>query len=193
MGKHQIGLISPPNVRNKAISDDELIDGYQIMKILSAKHRLKLGAIKGKATQSYTRSLSTATIMAVDEMMGRDSMTRSVETYNAQTQRSGDLFGVVDAISLDADNMRTRYIQACGVDWQGHITKFSDAPYIENIRRILALPSNQFEMWGWQQYAGFSVNGGRTKTQFWYPRVQIITMPFLLSQEPPRFVKFWEA
>ena len=193
MPKHQIGLISPPNIRLKPIPDDELREGYEVMKTLSSKHRLKLGAIKGKATQSFTRSLSCKTIMAVDEMLGRDSMTRSVESYNGQTQRSADLFGIIDAISIDAGNRRTRYVQACGKDWQPHVEKFSEPLFIENVRRILALQSNSLELWGWQQYQGFRKDGTRAKTQFWYPRVQLITMDFMLGEAPPHFVRFWEA
>lgn len=197
MGKYTLQPVKPPSVRNKSIPDDELREGQQMIAYLSKHHRLKLGAIKGAATQSYTRALSTKTIMAVDEMLGRDSMTRSVESYNAQTNRSADLFGIVDAVSIDATTQRTRYIQACkwgqGSDWTGHIKKFCEDNHIENIRRILALPSATFELWGWQRHLEFNKDGTRAKTQFWYPRVQIITIPFLLSQEPPRFVKFWEA
>jgi hypothetical protein len=194
MSRHKIGLIEPPNVRNAAISEDELRDGYEIIQRLSKHHRLKLGEIKGKATQSYTRSLSTKTIMAVDEMLGRDSMTRSVEGYNAATQRSADLFGIIDAISIDATNRRTRYIQACGKsDWQQHVTKLSESPAIENVRRILAIDSNTLELWGWQSHAIFLKGGGRGKQVFWYPRVQIITMDFMLGKAPPTFVRFWEA
>ena len=193
MSKHQIGLIEPPKHRLKPIPEDELRDGYEVMQRLSKHHRLKLGAIKSRATQSYTRSLTTATIMAVDEMLGRDSMTRSVEGYNAATQRSADLFGIIDAISIDATNHRTRYVQACGKDWGSHLVKLSEYPAIENLRRLLAIRSNTVEMWGWQPYPVFLKNGTRGKTQFWYPRVQIITLDFMLGKAPPTFTRFWEA
>lgn len=193
MPKHQIGLIEPPKHRLKPIPEDEIRDGYEVMQRLSKHHRLKLGAIKSKATQSYTRSLTTATIMAVDEMLGRDSMTRSVEGYNAATQRSADLFGIIDAISIDATNQRTRYLQACGRDWGSHLTKLSEYPAIENLRRLLAIRSNTVELWGWQPYATFRKDGTRGKAQFWYPRVQIITLDFMLGHAPPTFTRFWEA
>lgn len=193
MGKHQIGLIEAPCFRLSAIPDAELREGYSMMQHLRKHHRLDLGGIKTKATQSYTRSMSCKTIMAVDEMLDRDSMTRSVESYNPQTQRSADLFGIVDAISIDLTSKRTRYIQACGLDWQTHIKKFCDPLFVENARRIAAMPGSLLELWGWQQYPGFTKGGGRAKTMFWYPRVQIITLDFILGQEPPRFVRFWEA
>jgi hypothetical protein len=197
MGKYTLQPVKPPSVRNKSISDDELREGQKMIEYLSKHHRLKLGAIKGAATQSYTRALSTKTIMAVDEMLGRDSMTRSVESYDAGIKRSADLFGIVDAVSVDATYPRTRYIQACkwgkGSDWSGHIQKFCEENHIENIRRILSQPAATFELWGWQSHLGFNKDGSRSKDSFWYPRVQIITMAFLLSQEPPTFVKFWEA
>lgn len=190
----RIGLIEPPKHRLKPIPEDELREGYEVMQHLSKHHRLKLGAIKSKATQSYTRSLTTATVNAVDEMLGRDSMTRSVEGYNAATQRSADLFGIIDAISIDATNQRTRYLQACGKsDWQQHIVKLSEYPAIENLRRLLSIPSNTVEIWGWRSHPTFLKDGTRGKTMFWYPRVQIITMDFMLGKEPPTFTRFWEA
>jgi hypothetical protein len=180
-------------VRNKSIDDDELREGQKMIEYLSKHHRLKLGAIKSAATQGYTGALTTKTIMAVDEMLGRDSMTRSVQTYDARTQRSADLFGVVDAVSVDSTYPRTRYIQACGKDWQSHIQKFCEDKNIENIRSILSQPATTFELWGWLSHSGFNKDGNRSKDNFWYPRVQIITMAFLLGQEPPAFAKFWEA
>jgi len=83
-------------------------------------------------------------------------------------------------------------VQACGRDWQSHITKMADYDHVNRVRQILANPSHTLELWGWAQYPGFT-KAGRAKTQFWYPRVQVITLDFILGQEPPRFVRFWES
>jgi hypothetical protein len=163
------------------------------MQRLSKGYGFKPGAIKGKSTQSYTRALSTGCIKAVNRHRGIETVFPSSETYNAMTGRSSDILGIIDAIVWEINPPRDRAIQACGKDWQSHITKMADYDHVNRVRQTLANPTRQLEIWGWSQYPTFRKDGTRAKTQFWYPRVQIITMPFLLSQEPPRFVKFWEA
>jgi hypothetical protein len=187
-----IGIIDPPCHRLKPIPDDELREGYEWMQRLSKDYGFKPGTIKSKATQSYTRTLTTGCIKAVNRHLDRECCLPASETYNAATGRSGDILGIVDAIVMEIDPPRNRWVQACGRDWQPHIAKMAGYDHVNRCRQILANPSHQLELWGWQQYAGFKSDGTRAKTKFWYPRVQVITMAFLHSKEPPQYVRFWE-
>jgi hypothetical protein len=189
----RIGLVAPPNVKLKPIPEDELREGWEWMARLSKDYGFKPGSIKSKSTQSYTRGLTTACIRAVNRYHDRETCFPASETYNAATGRSGDILGIVDAIVMEVSpTPRNRWVQACGRDWQSHITKMADYDHVNRVRQILANPTHCIELWGWAQYPGFT-KGGRAKTQFWYPRVQIITLDFILGQEPPRFVRFWES
>ena len=189
----RIGLISPPNIKLKPIPDDELREGWEWMQRLSKDHHFKPGSIKSKSTQSYTRALSIGCIRAVNSYRRIETVFPSSETYNAMTGRSSDILGLIDAVVWEVSPPRDRMIQACGKDWQPHITKMADYDHINRVRQTLANPTHQFEMWGWQRYPGFRKNGTRAKTQFWYPRVQLITMDFMMGEAPPHFVRFWEA
>lgn len=187
-----IGLVPTPTHRLKPIPEDELREGFEWMQRLSRDYGYKPGAIKSKSTQSYTRTLTTACIKAVNRHHGIETAFPASETYNATTGRSGDILGIVDAIVLEVDPPRNRWVQACGKDWQPHIAKMAGYEHINRCRQILSNPTHSLELWGWSTHEGYRKDGARAKNKFWYPRVQIITMPFLLSQEEPRFVRFWE-
>jgi hypothetical protein len=163
------------------------------MQRLSKDYGFKPGTIKGKATQSYTRSLSTACIRAMNRHKNIETVFPSSETFNAVTGRSSDILGIIDAEVWEIDPPRNRLIQACGKDWQSHIRKMADYDHINRVRQSLANPTHTLELWGWQQYATFRKDGTRAKTKFWYPRVQRIDMAFMLGHAPPTFIKFWEA
>jgi hypothetical protein len=188
-----IGLIEPPIVRLKAIPEDELREGYEWMQMLSKDYGFKPGAIKSRSTHGYTKALSTGCIKAVNRHKGIETTIPGGETYNAITGRSSDILGIIDAEVWETDPPRDRFIQACGKDWQSHVRKMADYDHVNNVRRCLANPSHSLEMWSWSQYAAFNKNGTRAKTKFWYPRVQIITMDFMLGHAPPTFARFWEA
>lgn len=186
----RIGLIETPRHRLKPIPEEELMQGWEWMQMLSKDYGFKPGAIKSKATQSFTRALTTKCIRAVNRHYDRETCFPASETYNAGTGRSGDILGIVDAIVMEVSPVpRNRWIQACGRDWQPHIAKMAES--VNRCRQILENPTHTLELWGWQQYPGFSIKGGRTKTKFWYPRVQLITMPFFLDKAPPNYVYFW--
>lgn len=189
----KIGLISPPNTKLKPIPEDELKEGWEWMQRLSKDYGFKPGTIKGKATQSYTRALSTGCIKAVNRHKGIETVFPASETYNAATGRSGDILGIIDAIVMEVSPPRNRWVQACGRDWQPHVAKMASYDHVNRCRQILSNPTHTLELWGWSQYPTFKKDGTRAITKFWYPRVQIITMSFLLSQEPPHFVRFWDA
>jgi hypothetical protein len=189
-----IGIIDPPIVRLKAIPEDELREGYEWMTMLSKDYGFKPGTIKSRSTHGYTKALSTGCIKAINRHKGIETTIPGGETYNAITGRSSDILGIIDAEIWETDPPRDRFIQACGRDdWQAHIRKMADYDHINSVRRCLANPTHQLEIWGWAQYPGFNKNGTRSKTKFWYPRVQIITLDFMLGHAPPQFARFWEA
>jgi len=188
-----IGLITPPKTRLTPLSPDEILAGQHIMDALSKDHGFKPGTVRGKATASFTKALTAKCITTLARRYGRDTMVASVESYDSARGRSADLFGIVDLLCIECDPPRTRYIQACGKDWQPHITKMADYDHINATRRILANPSNTLELWGWQQYDRIKSDGTPGRQKFWLPRVQLITLDFLLGHSPPQMVQFFEA
>ncbi|MBD1871912.1 hypothetical protein H6F75_00310 [Nodosilinea sp. FACHB-131] len=190
---HLIGLIDPPTTKLKPFTRDELIAGQQHIDELSKDYGFKPGAIKCRSTQSYTRALTIACIRALNRRAKIETVFPASETYNAATGRSGDILGIVDAIVLEVSPPRNRWVQACGKDWQPHIRKMCDYDHINRCRQVLANPTHTLELWGWAQYDRTKADGSASKQKFWMPRVQIITMDFLLGAAPPAIVPFFEA
>lgn len=191
---HLIGLIDPPTAKLKPFTREELIAGQTVIDELSKSYGFKPGAIKSRSTQSYTRALTIACIRALNRRAGIETAFPSSETYNAVTGRSSDILGIVDAIVLQTTPpICDRYVQACGKDWQPHIRKMADYDHINRCRQILANPTHTLELWGWAQYDRTKADGSASKQKFWMPRVQIITMDFLLGASPPAIVPFFEA
>jgi|GEM_PF-6672507 len=191
---HLIGLTTAPMHRLKPFSDDELKEGSEWIQMLSKDHNFKPGEIKRKSTQSYSRAMTTGCIKAINSYHGIETCFPASETYNAATERSSDILGVVDVIVMESHPIpRNRWIQACRKDWQSHIKTMADYNHINRCRRILANPTHTLELWGWASYPGYKKDGTKAATRFWYPRVQILSMAFLLNQEPPTYAKFWET
>jgi hypothetical protein len=186
-----IGLIDPPIVRLKTIPEDELREGYEWMTMLSMDYGFKPGKIKQNCKLGFTKSFSTGCIKAVNRHKGIETTLVGGETYNAITGRSKDILGIIDSEIWETDPPRNRFVQSCGDDWQPHIRTMTER--INNVRRCLANPTHTLELWGWARYPAFNKNGTRSKNQFWYPRVQIITLDFMLGHAPPTFTRFWEA
>ena len=172
------------------MTKDEIIAAQLWMSELS-KAGFKPGTLRANATASFTKSLTAKYIRTVARIRHEWLTVGDVESYDSRFSRSSDLFGIIDLLVVTPD--RTIGVQACGRDRQQHIDKFCDDIHIRKTELWLTGGSRSLELWSWVQVNGYKKDGGRAKTMFWYPRVQIITLDFILGQEPPRFVRFWEA
>jgi len=182
-----LGLTPPPTHRLPSLTKDEVIEVQGVMDQLS-KAGFKPGAIRGKATQSHTKAMTAKCITAMARINRKWCSVGNVESYDAVRGRSSDLFGIIDLIAIDPQ--MTRGIQACGGgDWQQHIQKIADYDHARNTELWLASPHRTLELWGWRQYSAYKKDGRQGVKKFWYPRIQVITMGFLLGKEPPQYVK----
>jgi len=189
-----IGLIeAPPCCKLPSWKDSEVIEAQAWMDLLSQSHGFKPGAIRSGAKSQFTRTITTGCIRALSRHRGQDINIASVESYDAARGRSADLFGIVDALVVEVNPPRLRYVQAAGRDWQPHIQKMGSYEKINDVRKMLANPTANLELWGWRQVPRIKGDGGRSKVKAWLPTVQIVTLEFLLGHEPPQYVKFWET
>lgn len=102
-----------------------------------------------------------------------------VEHFNSHVGPYGvrqDLFGIIDILALDYA-VGVRGIQVCGTDWQSHIKKFREER-LQECENWLKTPGTTLELWGWRKVK--VKRGG--KQMVWKPRVQAITLDFLLEE-----------
>lgn len=170
-------------------SNAELKQAQAFMDNLSL-HGFKPGELKSKSTQSYTKAMTAKFLKTVAQLNGDSSiMIANCESYDAARCRSSDLFGILDLIAVTP--FQTRGIQACGADWQPHISKLREDFYLSRCDRWLSSPSRTLELWGWTKHKRFLKNGKRGRQHFWVPRCQLISIEFLKGYEDPVFVDFW--
>lgn len=155
---------------------------------LKKYHLGSLGAIKG------TKAKTIRTIRAIARHDKKRCIVADCESFNHHSGHKKDLFGVFDALAIELDyepslvldsmetylksltNGRLRYIQACATDWQPHIQKLKEN--IETCAICLAVPGSSIELWGWRKVK----RGGK---RAYRPKVQIITLNFLLEKSKP--------
>lgn len=189
-----IGLVeAPPRHRLPRWKAEEVAEGQAWMDMLSKEYGFKPGESRRNSKSQFTRTITTRCIGALARHRGQDVNIGSVESYDAARARSADLFGIIDAIVLEVNPPRIRYIQACGRDWQSHIQKMASYEHINDCRKMLANPTASIELWGWQKVPRVKQDGGRSRVEVWLPRVQMISLEFLLGKEPPTYAKFWET
>ena len=139
-----------------------------------------------------TKIRTMRTVKAISRNQGKRVIIANVESYNAHSGRKSDMFGIFDAVAIECDydprlvidnmegylngfsNQRIRALQACGGDWQSHITKLREN--IETCALWLAAQNTTLELWGWRKIK----RGSRRVIR---PRLQLITLDFLLEKE----------
>lgn len=180
----------PPKSTMPRMTHAEIKVAQDWMATLS-KAGFKPGEIRSRSTASFTKALTAKYIRTVAKLRGERLTVGDVESYDSRFNRSNDLFGIIDLLVITPE--RTIGVQACGRDRQQHVEKFCDDIHAKKTALWLEGGCRSLELWSWSQQPGFNKNGTRSKTKFWYPRVQIITLDFMLGHAPPQFTRFWEA
>ena len=141
-----------------------------------------------------TKIRTMRTVKAIARKEGKRLIVSNVESFNHHSGCKKDMFGIIDAVAIEchycpelvlSDDLgayyqsfqgtRIRGLQACGRDWGQHVKKLQES--IETVAMWLSAGNTTFELWGWRKVK-------RRGQQVYRPRVQLITVPFLLGKEP---------
>lgn len=141
-----------------------------------------------------TKIRTMRTVKAIARKEGKRLIVSNVESFNHHSGCKKDMFGVIDAVAIECNyspelvlgddiaayyqsfqGTKIRALQACGNDWGQHIRKLRGN--IETVALWLSAGSTTFELWGWRKVK-------RRGQRVYRPRVQLITVPFLLGNEP---------
>ncbi|MEM6839570.1 MAG: hypothetical protein AAF609_22350 [Cyanobacteria bacterium P01_C01_bin.120] len=154
------------------------------MRPLQTDWRKELKWLNPGFSKASTKLKTIYVLRAIARTQGIRAVVANVETYDAGTGRSSDLYGFLD-ILVD----HNRGIQACGKDWQPHISKFRDeCP--DAVKWWLSEESRTLELWGWRQVVATKSDGSKAKRKLWIPRIQLITPGFLWGDEEPTMIEF---
>lgn len=142
-----------------------------------------------------TKIRSMRVIKALARYEGKRIIVSNAEASEVHRgiQLKRDMYGIIDAIATESNHepglvmdsyesylrsfqgTNIRAIQACATDWQPHIEKLKEN--IETCALWLSAPNTTLELWGWRKVK----RGNRRVIR---PRLQLITLDFLLEKEP---------
>lgn len=149
-----------------------------------------------------TKIRTMRTVKAIARNEGKRIIVANTESFNHHSGHKSDMFGIFDALAIECEHApslvvdhgletylasfrHTRYrgLQACGSDWQSHIEKLREN--IETCALWLSSGNSTIELWGWRKVL-------RKKQRVIRPRVQVITLEFLMGKEKAEVVELFK-
>ena len=169
----------------------------------------ELKASKTAPLQSFSKMKDTKiktmrTVKAIARHQGKRLIISNVESFGHHKGlvHKKDMFGIFDALAIESEHNRSlildagmeayyssfkgakfRGLQACGTDWQSHIEKLREN--VETCALWLAPGNSTIELWGWRRVKR---NGHRV----FRPRMQLITLEFLLGKEKADVIELFK-
>ena len=173
-------------------------DRIPTLKELRDKHSLQSFSQMPKDTKLKTMRTIKAIARSQQNVKTKVANT---ESFNAHSGCKSDMYGIIDALATEChynpaaivdgmdEYLRSfqgttyRAIQACGQDWQPHIRKLQENA--ETCAMWLSGGNATLELWGWRKVL-------RGKRKVIRPRVQFITLAFLLGDEEPEIIEVFQ-
>ena len=182
------------------------IDLFSNLPTLRELRKHRTAPLQPFSKMGNTKIKTIQTVKSIARYQGKRVVVGDTESFNHHSGHKKDMFGIFDALAIESKHTPSlvldagmdaylasftqscfRGIQACGNDWQEHIRKLRDGRNIETCALWLSAGTTTIELWGWRKVkrSGFSMKVYR-------PRVQVITLAFLLGHEPAKIIEIFQ-
>ncbi len=174
------------------------INKYPKLKELKSN---RVAPLQSFSKMGNTRIKTMRTVKAIARHQGKRLIVADVESFNHHSGCKKDMFGIFDAIAIECDynpgeifgnlssyfegfkNTKIRALQACATDWNPHINKLKENS--ETCALWLSAGNTTLELWGWRKVK-------RNGRSVYRPKVQLITVGFLLGNEDGKVIEVFQ-